>query len=404
MVKKFLIPVSLTLVLLIALTSIAHAAPPNGVDHLRGRWRGTLQNFFGANQSFTLLLGESQPDPNDSQAALYNGCISVGANGQYTPVSARVVLLGNEEYDLTLYGTANGSVIKLTGLIEARGASVKDDTVSGEWQNSEGSDNWSAIHHDRRTPKCPAVEIGNELYFYSSVNAVVNIRPDESRFEQNILDGGSNIVSSGMQVELPNGEFIVVPFYTDLFSPTADFINEFRFLEVYANLPVVGEAYTFTLLDIFGNPISGTTQTDVWYACTMDAPRNVTALLDADGLHLTWDAVTPAAGFDPTNQIGFYQIELYPDGGGGFGYGSNLISSTAHLIPFDSFGGGASGTPDGNDFGASLSELNDGFYLLDVISFSNGFNPDSTGLECQIRANAEQIYFEKFGDTITLLP
>jgi hypothetical protein len=183
-----------------------------------------------------------------------------------------------------------------------------------------------------------------------------------------------------------------------------DFINEFRFLEVYPDLPVVGETYTFTLLDVFGNPIPGTTQTDVWYACTMDAPRNVSASMDVDGLHVTWDAVAPAPGFDPSNLIGFYQIELYPDGGGGFGYGSNLIQSPAHVIPLASFGGGAPGNPDGNDFGASLSELDDGFYSIDVISFSDAFGSGSVGLECQIRANAEQIHFEKSGDTITLLP
>ncbi len=404
--KSFLnLVIAFTIVLaVLGSSSAAYAAPPNGVDHLRGRWDGILYGLFGEDQPFQLLLDESQLDPNDAQAALYNGCMAVGADGQYAPVSARVVMLGNEQYDLILFGTANGSVIKLTGLIETRGASVKDDSADGAWQTSAEEGDWSAVHHDRRNPKCPDVVVGGELYFYSSVNAIVNVNPDVSRFEQNILDGSSNIVSSGMLVELPGGGSVVVPFYTDLFSPTVDFINEFRFLEVYADLPVVGETYTFTLLDVFGNPIPGTTQTDIWYACTMDAPRNVSAIMDVDGLHVTWDAVAPAPGFDPSNLIGFYQIELYPDGGGGFGYGANLIQSPSHIIPLATFNGGAPGAPDGNDFGQSLSELPDGFYSFDVISFSEGFNPGSVGLECQIRANAEQVHFEKSGDTITLLP
>jgi len=50
-------------------------------------------------------------------------------------------------------------------------------------------------------------------------------------------------------------------------------------------------------------------------------------------------------------------------------------------------------------------ELDDGFYAFDIISFSEGDpNTASVGLECQIRANAEQIRFEKTGNTVTILP
>ena len=80
---------------MLGISSAVYAAPPNGVDHLRGRWDGTFLGLFGEDQSFTLLLDESQPDPDDAQAALYNGCMAVGAEGQYAPVSARVVMLGN---------------------------------------------------------------------------------------------------------------------------------------------------------------------------------------------------------------------------------------------------------------------------------------------------------------------
>lgn len=403
MLRKYLFPVVLILALMAGITGVAYAAPPHGVDHLRGRWDGTLNGLFGEDQSFTLLLDESQPDPNDAQAALYNGCMAVGAEGQYAPVSARVVMLGNEQYDLTLFGTAGGSVIKLTGLIEARGASVRDDSAGGAWQTAQDENEWSAVHHDRRNPKCPAVELGEGLYFGGDVYSAVGIHPDESRDEETILEGFSNIVSSGMRVTLPNGDALIAPLFTDLFSPTVDFIDTFRFLNSFGGLPVSGGAYSFTLLDVFGQPIPGASTTDVWFACAMDAPRNVEAVVDVDGIHVTWDAVAPASGFDPSNLIGFYQIELGPEIGDG-SFGANDIHMPAHLIPAASFGGFSVGSPDGNDFGNALEEMSDGTYQFSVISFSQAFGLGSVGLECQIRANGEQIHFEKSGETITLLP
>ncbi len=403
MLQKYFFPVVLIVTLMAGITGVAYAAPPNGVDHLRGRWDGTLNGLFGEDQPFRLLLDESQPDPNDSQAVLYNGCMSVGGDGQFAPVSARVIILGNEEYDLTLFGTAGGSVIKLTGLIEARGASVKDDSAGGAWQTSAEDGDWSAVHLDRRNPKCPDVQLGEGLFFGGDVYGIVGIHPDESRNKGTILEGFSNIVSSGMRVTLPTGDTLIAPLFTDLFSPTVDFIDSFRFLTDFGGLPVSGGTYSFTLLDVFGQPIPGASNSDVWVACTMDAPRNVSAVADTDGIHATWDAVAPASGFDPSNLIGFYQIELGPEIGDG-SFGANDIHVPAHLIPAASFGGFGTGSPDGNDFGNSLDEMSDGTYQFNVISFSTGFGPGASGLECQIRAHAEQIHFEKSGDMITLLP
>ena len=396
----------LIMVILIPSASV-FAAPPNGVDHLRGRWDGVIQNLLGADQPFRLLLDDFGLDPNDPQVVFYGGCMSVG-DGSFAPVSARVVILGNEQFDMTLYATAGGSIIKMEGPLETFAPSVTDDTAFGKWKTADEGGDWTAIHHDRRNPKCPAVEIGDDLYFYAGVYAVVGIHPDESRDEGNILEGFSNIVSSGMQVELPDGNTLVVPFYTDLFSPTVDFINEFRFVELYSGLPVVGEIYKLTLLDVFGQPIAGATMEDVWYACTMDAPRNVVATVDSTtGIQVTWDAVTPGPGFDPggSSPLGFYQIELNSAGGSGLEYGASGILSSIHTIPLESFGGGAPGSPDGLDHGKALSELDNGVYFFDVVAFSEGVpGSDSVGLECQIRAYAEQIRFKKFGSIITILP
>lgn len=383
---------------------MACATPPNGVDHLRGRWDGVFTGLFDENVSFRLLLDESKQDPIDPQAALYNGSIMLlEPNGKYAPASVRVVDLGGQRYSVTIYGTVAGSVIKLTGVMRTNRAKVTDDTVCGEWQTQDNTAQWSAVHHDRRKPDCPPVVIDDDLYFDAGVNAVVTINADESRSEGALLDGSGNIVASGMRAVLPDGNVVVVPFYSDLFSPTVDFVSNFRFLDGLEGLPVVGGTYTFSLLDVLGKQIPGTTVTDVWYACTMDAPRNVSAVMESGGLHVTWDAVAPGLGFDPVNAVGFYQIELSADGGG-FSYGANIIHSTSHTIPWDSFGAEAPGSPDGYDYGASLSELPDGSYHFDVIAFSEGFGAGASGLESQIRASAEQVRFEKAGGVITILP
>lgn len=403
MFRKILLPLLLTLALLSSFVGVAHAASPKGVDHLRGRWDGVIHNLFGEDQPLILMLDEFKPDPNNSMATLYNGCMAVGEGGVYAPVSARFVSLGGGNYDMTLYGTAAGAVIQFTGSVATNGATVTDDPASGTWQTADQGDEWSAYHHDRREPNCPTVPLGGELFFDASINGIVGVQPDETRNEGYIIEGFGNIVSSGLLATLPDGSTVTIPFYTDLFSPNVNFVDSFRYLESFDGLPITEEAYTFTLLDVFGDPIPGTAVTDVWYACTADAPRNVAAVVDGDGIHVTWDNSASAPGFDPVNFIGFYQIELSSDSGG-FSFGSNGIASPAHLIPFTSFGGGAPGTPDGFDFGASLSELDDGLYHFDVISFSEAFGAGSVGLECQIRAFNEQVRFQKSGDTFILLP
>ena len=381
------------------------AATPNGVDHLRGRWEGEIANLRGDKPSFTLLLNKFETDPNDPLTVIYGGCIAVGQNAYYTPISAQVLITGNEQFALTLFGTAatnsEAFVIKLVGTGSTSAAKVKDDLASGTWETADQQGNWSAIHHDRRNPKCPAVQVNNNLFFHPDVYAGVNVSTDEERNEGTLLEGYTNIVSSGMKVETPDGSFLTVPFYTDLFSPFVDFINEFRFLTNLPGLPQTSTNYRFTLLDAFGQPIPGSTTMDNWFGCTMGPPQNVSTSVDTAGLGVIWDPVTPAPGFDPggSPQLGFYQIEL-----SGY-FGSNGIKTAAHLIPFADFGGFALGTPDGFDNGIALDQFADGVYAFEVIAFSEPApGSGGVGLECQIRDQREQTLFEKAGAVYTILP
>ena len=404
--------VFLSSVFLIYLSKPAIAAPPNGVDHLRGRWDGTIEDLHGTDQPFTLLFNDFEPDPNDPTAALAVGCLSVGENGILTPLSARAVDLGDEAFDITIFGTvasdSEAFIIKFTGLVETFSPSVPDDSANGGWVTDEEEGNWSANHHDRRRPKCPAIQTGDGLAFSADVYAAVNINPDDSQTASTILESFTNIVSSAVQVALPDGSSLLLPLFTDLFSPSVEFINEFRFIGNLDGLPEAGGTYTFTLLDFQGQPIAGATTSDTWFACTMDAPRNVSATVEpGDGILVNWDPVDPAPGFDPGNSpsLGFYQIELEAENGGDGGYGANDIKVTSHMIPLLGFGRSAPGSPDGFDFGNALEELTDGIYGFDVIAFAEA-PPSSvaSGLECQIRASDERVSFEKSGDEFRILP
>ena len=394
---------------LLGLALPVRAAPPNGVDHLRGRWDGVIENLYGDDQPFRLLLGQSGPDPNDPQAALYNGCMAVGDGADFAPVSARVVILGNEKFNLTLFGTVTGGgfVIKLTGLIETRKPPVTDDSAGGAWQTSDGEGDWSAVHHDRREVKCPAVDIGDGLWFFGDTYAAVGLDSEEIGHAETLLESYTNIVSSGMLVNTPDGGIVFVPPFTDIFSPQINFVDNFRYLNNIPGFPNSGGVYTFTLLDVFGQPIPGATAADIWTGCPQDAPRNVSASVNGNGIAVTWDPVPPAPGFDPSGfpPLGFYQIGLNPLSGGDGGYGAGQMLVTQHLIPFADFGGFAPGNPDGFDFGSGLTSLTDGVYFFEVVAFAEA--PSGSGgvrLECQIRAWDEQVYFNKSGSMITILP
>jgi hypothetical protein len=220
------------------------------------------------------------------------------------------------------------------------------------------------------------------------------------------LEGFTNIVSTGMQVILPGGNVVIVPFYTDIFSPGADFVSEFRYLESYEGDAVSGEPYEFTLLDALGNPIAGTTRTDTWTGClTYPPPQDLTAVIPGlyMSIHLSWGTVAMVPGFHPEGDIGFYQIGIWPSGwDSGTEYGANLIRSAEHLIPWAEGPDWPEGDPDGWDHGNALGELENGEYQLQVEAFSQP-DPDNPGHghECAVWDIAENLFFTKSDAGIT---
>lgn len=285
--------------------------------------------------------------------------------------------------------------------MDAYGHGVPDDVASGEVRTEflEGGA-WAGTHHDRRRPHCPpldeipppGLEFGGDVYSRREYEGDILTGPST------ILEGYTNIVSSGMRVERPDGTVVDVPSYTDIFSSDVDFISQFRYLEGYGGDPISGGVYTFTLLDALGDPIAGTTRTDVWVGCLTGVPRDYVAVVTAElDIDLSWNAVPVVPGFDPDNDIGFYQIGIWPsDFDTDTYYGANGIASATHLIPWTSFGGDAPGSPDGYDRGDALIELDNGNYQVSVEAFSLPApgNPGG-GLECAVWDHAEWLYFAK---------
>jgi hypothetical protein len=168
------------LALLLATTDIS-AAPPDGVDHVRGRWDGVISDSRVTEQPFTLLLGEVVSETNNPQAGRAAGCMAVGQHAVLSPAGARFVGLGSGKLNLTLFGTAFGQVIKMSGTIETGGSAVADDHAAGLWMMTSEQGSWSATHHDRRHIECPSLEIGGDLRLSGDVYAAVTVHSDDSQ-------------------------------------------------------------------------------------------------------------------------------------------------------------------------------------------------------------------------------
>jgi len=369
------------------------------IKQLRGRWDGIINDIESIDYDITFILKDFAQSENSTENYVANGLLNVGDNVDSTPIAANINYIDKEKYEISILGTVSlpdrAFTIKLNGEIDVSGNGVADDHINGVWQTSWSSGEWSATHHDRRYPSTPISlpDDNPNLYFNCDVYAAIQVNSDGSRDESMILEAFTNIVSSAVKVEFPDGSLQVLPFYTDIFSPDVDFIEQFRFVEGFGGLPITNGSYTFTLLDPLGNPIEGAVTQDTWVNCEADAPRNVSAIVQEDGIIVTWDPVIPTPGF--------YQIELNPEEGDG-SYGASDIHYPTHLIPLIE---GNPGQPDGNDFGQSLNELSDGIFGFSVIAFM--FAPPASsawGLECQIRASDEYIRFAKSGSVISILP
>jgi hypothetical protein len=410
MKKRLLI--LLVLIVTLATPVAANGTARNGVDDLRGRWDVEFyfgDEYGGEQLEVRWLIQDIEPHPEEENVFLANGCMQTNSTGGVAPLSLVATYLPEENrYEIMLYSTVipvegEPFVIRFIGEVIVNGSGVKDDESQGQHRSDLGEGPWTADHHDRRKPHCGDM-LDPSLQFDADVYAHQDLAPTTPYYDK-LYATITRIVSSGMIVETPDGENIFVYPYTDIFSPDVDFVSEFRYLSSFEGPPIIGDAYTFTLLDILGNPIPGATAVDVWMECTQGAPQNIFIEQALVGdLVISWDAVPDADGWDPDGdpQIGFYQIGFGPVFESQTSYGANSIASTEHVVPWNSFTPGADGDPDGYDYGVSLSELDDGDYEVNVEAFaqapswSGGF-----GLECATRDSNELYQMTKMSEELT---
>ena len=192
--------------------------------------------------------------------------------------------------------------------------------------------------------------------------------PLEERNPCVVLEIVTNVVMDSVRVDPPDGGSIIIPRYTDVFSPGVDWTTLFRFLTCEPELPIVSGEYVFTGLDVAGEPIPGARDTDIWVGVgPPDPPTNVRAQVTEDGILVSWDESPAIPGsFEPAAepQLGFYQLWINRVETGESIYGAHHISASPHLIPRDKA-----------DFveeegGLSLSEMGDGTYRVGASALS----------------------------------
>jgi hypothetical protein len=205
-----------------------------------------------------------------------------------------------------------------------------------------------------------------DLYFRTDAYVWLNgpaTLPPEKRNPCVLLQIFTNIVMDKVRVDMPDGRLIIVPRFTDVFSPGVDQITSLRFLTCEPGMPIAGGEYIFTGLNVTGEPIPGVGGTDTWVGVELpDPPTNVRAEVTEDGISISWDESPIVPGsFEPTaySQLGYYQLEISRVEKGGLVYGASCISMSPHLIPQDK-----ADFIEGKDWGLSLSEMEDGTYCL----------------------------------------
>jgi hypothetical protein len=258
-----------------------------------------------------------------------------------------------------------GTVVNITAVAGAAYHFVNWTAPAGTFANA------NTAHTNFTMPAQNVVVTANFAtgYFRTDAYVLLNGRatlPPEERNPCVELQIFTNIVMSSVRVDLPDGRSIIVPPFTDVFSPGVDGTTLLRFDTLEPGMPTVGGEYIFTALDEAGEPILGVTNTDIWVGTEPpDPPTNVRTEVTEDGILVSWDESPIIPGsFEPAAypQLGYYQLWISRIQTGESVYGASCISASTHLIPRDktNFVQGVQG----RDWGLSLNEMKDGTYYL----------------------------------------
>ena len=405
------------------------STPPNGVDQFRGAWGGTITLPGEIVGQINLYFNTSVLDPSDPECYQASGYFSNDAlggkkraNAPKLPMMARYENLGAGGFGVVILATfgippelgTGTTILKLVGQASMGGPGLSDDVMTGTWYAKDPQGNtvdgpWEAAHLDRRSVRAPAIDLEDPtLDLWFRVDAYANLEgpatlPPEQRGPGTILGCMSNIVMSSVRVTRPDGTSLIIPPYTDVFSPNVDWVTLLRFSTSESGMPSAGGEYTFTALDVAGDEIPGIVGTDIWVGVQPpDPPTDVHASVTSEGLLVAWDDVTAVPGsFEPASGLGFYQMELariQPDPAEV--YGANGIAYPFHLIPKDRGDFVA-----GQDHGLSLDEMTDGTYSLRTCVHSVA--PEGStghGFEYNNADAGQDVLFEIEDGVVTILP
>lgn len=413
-----ILAIFLVAIILFLVFKPAEFAPPPG--DLRGTWR--LSGDFlqsGASTSLTLQINQFGVVAGKPDTYLAAGCMQTGASESWAPLSLQAILDGSSgRYSLTMLSTVvaaeldeGAAVIRFVGDAEMGLAGSKDDRLSGTAYTVAGENDWQGEHSSLKAVECPAWDEG--LVFVGEFTTYRDLAHIPAWDIIN-FQGETLIASAKMRVEAPDGQVYLSEAYTDIFTPDVNFIDQFRFHSPVEGSPITGEPYIFTLLDVLGKTIPGVSAQDSYNRCDQGAAANLRAVVhlrgdnsQVDYVELSWDApeIIPDY-FDPQNGHGFYQLALRRSAGqeGVAFYGAETTATT-HNIPWESFEPGSAASPDAYDYGVSLSELEDGGYILSILAYSY-YEPQEgeSGFDCMVTDNRHALFITKQGDQITAQP
>jgi hypothetical protein len=414
MKSRILVFIIISLSLILASCTQEKEIVPVPGDDLLGKWSlmADLPDSFGEG-NLILVLNEINADPEIENRFLGTGCMQTISSGEWAPLSMQADY--DEEsgsYDWNGLSTLipdtsenEAAVIHFIGNAMMASRRGDNDTVSGNSYSSLGEISWEGIHASTETAGCPET-ISERLFLDGSVGVRRDLATTQPTDIANFLTE-TNIVSSKLMIEAPNGEKIVADYQTDIFNPNVDFISQFRYHFANEGTPEMNTLYKFSLLDQNGKAIPGADFIDAFRNCDHGAAANYQFTFDpGQFFELTWESPKIISGsFDPENGHGFFQItiEKYPQQEGGFVYGAEGYKNT-HRIPWITFVPGSPGAPDGFDYGISLSEFENGEYEISIFSYNRYDPPEGeNGHDCWVFDSRENIVFLKEGDQLTLI-
>jgi hypothetical protein len=383
-------------------------------DELLGTWslKAVLPESFGEGD-LIVVLNEVGADPEIENRFMGTGCMQTVSSGEWAPLSMQADYdEGPYTYDWNGLSTlipdsveTEAAVIHFIGKAMMASQGADDDTVSGDSYSSLGEISWEGVHASKEIGTCPET-VSEKLFFYGSVGVRRDLASSPPTDGTNFL-AETNIVSGQMMIETPNGEEIYADYHTEIFTPGVDFISQFRYHAAYEGTPEFNSIYKFQLLDHNGRVIPGANFIDAFRYCDHGAAENIQfSFEDEKFIELIWDEPKTIPGFfDPEVGRGQYQItiEKYPQQEGGFIYGAEGLMNS-HRIPWISFDPSSPGSPDGTDYGISLSEFEDGEYEISIFAYNRYDPPEGeNGYDCWVYDSGENIVFQKKGDQLSLV-